>query len=235
VRCYALKDSYQEFLEELKINKEDFFQFGLNKVIYIDNEKVRKNWDNLKSRVLNNGEVFIRGYGRDAKGTDMFIDLYKHMFRNNNIRKDGTNNQRPTKLIEELTGYKKRGAKCNIRNYQVSHIFGRTKNPYCFTAPWNIVYIPKIVDPFTGHEAQGPIAQEFFTLFKQQSMERFKEYIDEFNEIVTSELIQEKFEEYINLLETSAKKIDDEIEYKKTLKAIERFKKDFSSEFSPIT
>ena len=38
-------------------------------------------WDDLKRRVLSNHEVYIRGYGRYAHGTQLFIDFYKYIFR----------------------------------------------------------------------------------------------------------------------------------------------------------
>lgn len=47
-------------------------------------------------------------------------------------------------------------------------MFGRTKNIYAFTAPWNIVYMPKILDPFTGHEAKGEMVDEYRMLFQKQ-------------------------------------------------------------------
>ena len=60
--------------------------------------------------------------------------------------------------MERLTGRKN---KKEIINYQVSHIFGKTKNIYAFTAPWNFIYLPKIMDPLTGHEAQGYLKERF--------------------------------------------------------------------------
>ena len=36
----------------------------------------------------------------------------------------------------------------------------RTKNVYTFTALWNMVYLPKIIDPFIGHEAKSEIVDD---------------------------------------------------------------------------
>ena len=36
-----------------------------------------------------------------------------------------------------------------------------TKNALTFNAPWNIVYMPKLFDPFTGHESKGDITKKF--------------------------------------------------------------------------
>jgi len=88
-----------------------------------------------------------------------------------------------------MTGFSKtKHSKYNrIRNYQVSHIFGRTKNVFAFTAPWNIAYTPKLLDPFTGHEANGSMVKEFTTLFQKQAHVRFEKLIDDFNEIVSGQ------------------------------------------------
>ena len=98
-----------------------------------------------------------------------------------------------------MTGFSKtKNAKYNlIKNYQVSHIFGRTKNIYLFTAPWNIAYLPKIVDPFSGHEAKGEMAKEFQKLLKLNTYNRFKNLIEDYNQIISTSNFQEKINEYI--------------------------------------
>ena len=138
-----MRDSYIRFFSEGYISKEQFFEFGLKETIYAPYGKVELEWNRLKNRILNNESVFMRGFGRDANGTYLFQELYKRLNGNNNIKKDPTNNAEPTKIIRALTGYSKTvNSKYElIRNYQISHIFGRTKNIYAFTAPWNIVYI----------------------------------------------------------------------------------------------
>ena len=189
-----MRDSYKRFFSEGHISKDQFFEFGLKETIYPPYEKVELEWDKLKSRILNNGEVFIRGFGRDAKGTHLFQEFYRRLVGNSNIKKDSTNNAEPTKIIRILTGYTK--AKNSryelIRNYQISHVFGRTKNIYTFTAPWNIVYMPKMLDPFTGHEAKGEMIDEYTLLFQKQGYLRFGKLIDDFNEIMTNPGFREK-------------------------------------------
>ena len=215
----SLIDSYEKFLTQY-VSKEDFFNFGLNETIYIPIEKVNIEWSNLKNRISKNKTVFIRGFGRDATGTHLFLDFYKKIFHNNNVLKDPTNNQQPTKLIESLTGLKKNK---DIRNYQVSHIFGRTKNIFTFTAPWNIVFMPKILDPFTGHEAKGNMVEEYQKLFQEESYKKFKHFIDEYNDIITNinltQLIDSYFEELHQINKDTVAK---------------RFEKAVREEFSPI-
>lgn len=213
-------DSYKNFLSKY-VSKEDFFDFGLTETIYIPYAKVEEEWSALKNRIKNNNSVFIRGFGRDAKGTDLFFNFYSKVFSNDNVLKDPTNNQQPTKLIETLTQLKKNR---DIRNYQVSHIFGRTKNIFAFTAPWNIVYMPKILDPFTGHEAKGEMVDEYQMLFQQQSYNKFSGFIDEFNEIVTDTNLENQRMEYFETLYKSD--LDKNI--------VQKFEKAVKEEFLPI-
>jgi hypothetical protein len=111
-----------------------------------------------------------------------------------------------------------------IRNYQVSHIFGRTRNVYAFTAPWNIAYVPKIIDPFTGHEATGQLINEYKIQFQNQSYTRFKTMIDEFNKIM-GELLY-KVDGYLMELEKLEKNIPS--------KNINELKKSIKDEFKQI-
>lgn len=213
-------DSYEKFLTKY-VSKEDFFDFGLSETIYIPVDKVEREWLNLKKRILDNKNVFVRGFGRDAAGTHLFLDFYENIFKHSNIVKDPTNNQQPTKLLESLTGLKKNK---DIRNYQVSHIFGRTKNIFTFTAPWNIVFMPKLLDPFTGHEAKGDMIDEYQKLFQQQSYDKFKSFIDEFNDIINNTHLVNKIGDYFEELHDS----------NTDTKMIFKFEKAVREEFSPI-
>ena len=157
-----MKDSYEIFFAEFNISKEQLFNFWLKETIYSPIDKAELAWKELKVNIHSNNEVYIRGFGREAKSTPIYIEFYKYLLNNSKVKKDPTNNAMPTKLISNLTGYSKQGNSCKqIINYQVSHIFGRTKNLFAFTAPWNLAYVPKVIDPFTGHEAKGELVQEF--------------------------------------------------------------------------
>lgn len=148
-------DGYKIFMQEFNITEDRLIEFGIKETIYVDQDIVREEWKALKSRVLDgSSKVFIRGYGREARGTDLYLTMYSNIFGHNQFFKDPTNNTSPANMIKWLTGYSRQEKPTSkykqLRNYQVSHIFGQTKNPFSFTAPWNIVYIPKIMDPFTG-------------------------------------------------------------------------------------
>ena len=172
-------DSYKQFFELFP--KEKFFQFGLDNIISIEKKIADQIWFQLKDGIgRNSGNIFVRSSGRNASGNNVLKQLYKEVF-NIDIKFDPTNNLKATQMLQRATGFEKNRT---IFNYQVAHVFGRTKNMYCFTAPWNVVFIPKIVDPFTGHEAIGTYVDEFKKLFVEKICSKYKDMIEEYNEIM---------------------------------------------------
>lgn len=222
-----MRDAYEQFFEKGYITKQQFFEFGLSETIYAPLDEAEQEWKILKDRIQNNETVHIRGFGRDASGTQLFFDLYNGLFSHTNVIKDSNNNAEPTKLIAELTGYSKSGKAGfdPIRNYQVSHIFGRTKNIYTFTAPWNIAYIPKILDPFTGHEARGDTPKEYRTLFQKQAYERFRYLIEDFNTLMNAQSLIKGKQDFIDMLSK---------QNGITPRQLTIFKKAIEAELSPI-
>jgi hypothetical protein len=223
-----MRDAYERFFEFTWLSKDSFIEFGLNETIYIDQDIVATEWSLLKERITNNKKVYIRGFGREAKGTHMFQSLYKELFGNENVTKDTTNNAEPRKLIQKLTGYSITNRKSEkfIANYQVSHVFGRTKNIFTFTAPWNIVFTPRILDPFTGHESTGALSEQYRSLFQKQAFERFREQIEEYNYIIQQLHIKEHLEYYIYQIKENNQLGD---------KEKKQFEKAVWTELSPVT
>lgn len=210
-------------MDIFNIEPGQMIQFGINETIYIPKSKVSDSWRCLKETVIQgNNRVFIRGYGRDAKGTDLYLKMYKELFGHNNFWKDSTNNAEPTKTLKKLTGYSRQEKPSikykQIRNYQVSHIFGKTKNPFLFNAPWNIAYVPKIMDPLTGHESKGELTEEFYNEFIIHFYKYYKEYVEDYNSLMLkfNSLIENYFDE------------------KEDLGLTQKFKDDVRHQFSPI-
>lgn len=217
-----MRDSYLRFLESFKVSPNDLYEFGLKEIIAVPNDLAEIEWQSLKQRINSNELVAIRSFGRQGGNSQLMLDLYKVIFKNEKVMIDKTNNAAPTKLIRDLTGYskvKKRGFK-QLRNYQISHVFGKTKNPFAFTAPWNIVYLPKIIDPFTGHEAKGQLSDEFKPKFQKYIYGRFSQLIDDFNEVVTDRDLLSRIGDFIEAIES------DELRAK--------LRKLVKSEFDPI-
>lgn len=218
------RDAYTKLFKH--IDKDLFFQSGIDDIVFMDNETIEKQWTILKNAVFQNQSIAIRGYGRDAKGTDLYFKLYENMFGNTNIFKDSTNNAEPTKLLKNFTTYSKtkQAGKTLIMNYQISHLFGRTKNPLLFTCPWNVAYIPKYLDPFTGHETQGQYSEDFKKIILPILKEKFKEYIEEYNTII-KKIIADKIDDSLKFVKSSTNLNFDEFK---------RFETDVKNELSEI-
>lgn len=192
-----VEDSYSEFLKRFNIKEKDFLEYGNKSIIYVPKDIVKREWENLKHRITNNEEVYIRPYGNNGKNSEIFLKFIKEVFNNSNVKLDKSRNSKPKlclkKYIENELGKE-------IQNYQVSHIFGMTKNPYMFECPWNIAYIPKIFDPFTGHESNGEWTQKFQDYYLQDVQDKFQEFIEDYNNIMIENNIVDRIESFVNNL-----------------------------------
>ena len=207
------RDSYINFLKTFKISDDKFVEYGLKDIIFIPKDKASSEWEILKKKVYSNQEVYIRGMGRDAASTGYMLEIHNSLFGNSNIKKDPSNNTHPTKILENLTGFSKRKSKNTnlISNYQVSHIFGHTKNALMFMAPWNIVYIPKLFDPFSGHESKGELTQTFTSKLKEITYEKFKVQIDDYNSIVNNSKFISSLNSSIENLKSNNSEVSDKL------------------------
>lgn len=223
-----MRDSYERFFSEGYISKEQFFDFGTRETIYAPVDKAREGWEQLKLRINNNKTVYMRGFGRNSNGSHLFQEFYSRVLGNDNVKIDPTNNHEPTTVIRDMTGYSKvkRANYEAIRNYQVSHVFGRTKNIFAFTAPWNIVYLPKMIDPFTGHEAKGDLVSEYQRIFQQKSYMHFEPLIEDYNQLISNPQFQQRIEDYLQ--KSSDENSDRKADFDKLIKSIQE-------ELTPIT
>jgi len=185
-------DGYEQFFQIFP--REEFIEFGLKNIISVDGAVAVNEWKTLVDRVHRQSpDLYVRDFGRNGNGNSHLSQLYKDVF-GITVNYDTTNNHQPTRLIQKLTGHRKNKT---IFNYQVSHVFGHTKNVFCFTAPWNIVFIPKIIDPFTGHEAKGDYVEEFSKRFRMTFFRKFEEEITEYNQEI--DRIRPEIERWIEL------------------------------------
>lgn len=157
--------------------------FAKRYTIFIDEEKAKEEWEHIKSNIKNKQKtLYVRAFGKNGQGSYIYQEFYKSLFQAT-IKVDSSNNTYPTKLLETLTGFTKK-KKANLLNYQVSHIFGLTKNPYAFCAPWNIVFIPKILDPFTGHESRGEITEKITAMYRELMWDKYGHLISDYNQVM---------------------------------------------------
>ena len=213
-------DAYEQMIPEY-ISKEDFFRFGVEKTIYIPDSKVKEEWAALKKKIEAGKTVYMRGM-KNSVDNQLFYDFYKELFKNEQVKKDPSNTQNPAKVIETLTGYKKSK---DLKNYQLTSLFGKSKNIFAFTAPWNMAYIPNILDPLLSNEARSDLAKEFQAYFLQHNLEKFKPYVDEFNKLVTNPHFLRQVDDHFHTLYDNVY-FDNEI--------VMKFEPIFREEFSPI-
>ncbi len=71
-------------------------------------------------------------------------DIYTTVRPNIRITVDSTGNRYVCQAIKRYTGeWVSSGTKIStIKNYMISHIWGKTNDPLCFTALWNLALIP---------------------------------------------------------------------------------------------
>ena len=214
-------DAYEALIPEY-LSQEDFIRYGLEKTVYIPDDKVKEGWEDLKKQINSNKKVFMRGV-KDNNITRMFFDYYKDIVKNERIAKDPSNTQNPAKVIEDLSGIKKSK---DLRNYQLTSIFGRSRNIFAFTAPWNIVYIPNLIDPLLSAEANNELSKEFQKDFQKNAYEKFKPQIDEFNKIVTDHHFRQSTDDYFEHLYNNNRLYPRE--------NTEKFEEIYREDFAPI-
>lgn len=220
-----MRDSYEIFFKNFEIDFQDIIKFGIEEdTIYPEKEKIIDCWEKPIFEIENNWVVYIRGYWRDAKWTHLYQELFELLLNNKNIKKDPTNNSYPRRTLEHLTGYFKNWKKANIRNYQVSHVFGKTKNPFLFTAPWNVVWKPKILGPFTWHESRWENTKLYRVAFEKKAIEIYSDFIQDYNSLAKKYFSEDKLNKAFAILEEK---------YPKDV-LLERFKQDARNELSKI-
>ena len=192
-------DSYEKLIPGY-ISKEDFFRFGLEQTLYIPDSNIKKGWDDLLKKIKGNKTLYIRGV-KEANQNHLFFDFNKMVFGNAHTTKDPSNSQSTTKIMDALSGYKKSK---DLKNYQMSTIFGKSRNIFLFNAPWNLAYVPKIMEPFLSVDNNSELAKEFKALFLEQGKKKFKSYIKEYNELVTNRHFVQQREDYIEQMYDNA-------------------------------
>lgn len=168
----------------VEITTEKLFDVALEEVVRIDDKTIKKLWGTLKKDVMTEGvenykkspqKVYVRGHGRNGSGNDDLIEILKAVFKRD-FQIDRANNTRPDSILKKIIPGE-------FEDYQISHLFEhRTNNPFLFEAPWMVCYVPKILDPFTGHEIKGfPKLTERFVRW---AFKTNKEYINDYNDLV---------------------------------------------------
>lgn len=237
-----ITDSYCLFVEDfscMPFSEDAFINWGIDHIIFADKDKAAKAWESVKQNWYDNQNLWMRNSGRNGQSSTLYAGFYAQFGKT--IHFDKTNNEIPTKIIQEITGkvkydkarHEKNSAKNAsldiVRNYQVSHIWGHTKNPLLFVCPWNICFVPKMFDPFTGHEAKGSLIEKFQKAFLHKAVSLYKDLILDYNSFIQKEIHQTGFiDKYIYFVEN---------EYKQgnlSKRTYDEFKRNIKEEFETI-
>lgn len=214
-------DSYQLFCDDFCITPEQLYNFGIKHSIFVCEDEAWEQWQNLKKSLIEGGEkIAIRSYGRGD--TNPFITMYKTLFPKAHVVVDSTGNAAPKKLIQMYTQYK---INKTIFNFEISHVYGLTKNPLLFSAIWNFFLCPRIIDPFTGHASSGRWPDEYQPRLRKVVTKKFAHCINDYNSIVTSPSFQANLTGYLEKLDWG----------NKGKKDLDRFIQDAKKEWAPIT
>lgn len=205
-----------------KLFGEEIYKQFFSEDTDIKIEDIKKYIEEDDKRAKEKGIVYIRSSGRQGASTEAVIKEYEKLGMIKAVlKKDSTNNNRPTRMLKK-TGYHKDGDR-NIHNYVVAHIWGETQNPLLFECPWNICYLPKIVDPFSGHESTEETCDEgvdndtksrkdmFQSKLQEKAYGLFEELVIEYNKIrdvVIAKINKMEDSEHKQLLERAWRKIE---------------------------
>ncbi len=236
---------YRRFFDNEENTMEDLWTFTIENMVFVDNDEGII----LDARV----QDYLSGKQKDIliaspsssseQIKEHYLQLYDVLFPGTTFRFEKIENATPRKLLEVLTDVKDTDTPMEVylklRSYQVLHVFKRIHNPYAYLAPWNIIMIPKVLQPFLTYnekyvepkfmtsgqrffyEKHQEELPEFEIRIKKFIYERYKEDIDNFNEemLVLGEKVQPFFEEI-------REKYGEEIYFKVKL--------NFNRDFAPV-
>ena len=183
------RESYQEFFEAFGIMPQAVCDFGMDHSVFAEQMVALAQWHELKDDLLNGRRLHIRADRGNEREFLFYKRLNEYLFQNDALAPDYNGNYYPRRNLERAVGWEvtihPEGDTGVLVNYQTSHVLsGRTHNPLLYSAIWNIVFTPKIIDPFTGDEAHGPAALLFREAFMNSIRARFAECIEDFNDFI---------------------------------------------------
>lgn len=215
------KDAYKNFFEHYKIDFKELTEFAISEIIFADKKDVKSKWIDIKNKFEAKNPMPIRKYGQNGSKNKFIRGFYLDCF-GIEVKFDTTNNQIPTKTLQDYTGKRKN---FNIFNYQVSHIFSKTKNIFLFDNLFNLGFIPKYIDPFSGHESFGERKEEFQKILRQHVCKLYGDIIRDYNSYVSSLDTIKKINHHIDMLKLKGSN---------NINFLNSFKETLIEDFKPI-
>ena len=206
----------------------------------INIKQLERDLESLKPKKAQKKEIlksiYIRGYSQDKEKTWKNLkQIYKTAKFQCDIKRDTSNNGHPPILLERITSKTKTKSHESdklkyIPGYKVSHMWGFTKNVYLFNCPWNIIYTPTAIDPFTGHElADSKLKQDMQKEIANLIFNKYGRFIQEYNNLLKTDPNIKKFK---RKCQEKIKNLKQKITPKKEELA---FYEDMLKQFQPLT
>ncbi len=202
-RAMPNRESYSEFLDAFGIRPEALCDFGLDHSVFAESEEAWTQWQDLKNTLLHGGRLYIRAIAGNAHDREFLFykRLHENMFPGVELCHDCTGNYYPRRNLSRAVGWdvtihpaQENGV---LVNFQTSHaLSGRTHNPLLYLAVWNIVFTPKVIDPFTGDEAETAAAALFREAFLDKIRRRFDRCVADYNNFVDEHNILNRIGEF---------------------------------------
>jgi hypothetical protein len=186
---------YEHLFKSIKFFKQSIVQESARSLLkkIDENEKIpvrytMKTKDFFHSPTDSNQRGFNKKNFKNKKDALYFAEIENLVHTKTGIRIciDSDNNTYVKKEIFATTGYKvSSGAGSHMFNYEISHIWGNTENPFFFSSLWNVVLIPKHLSYILDKpDSNNPITRKIKRLVKGACFELYNP-----NELMKRDLI----------------------------------------------
>lgn len=195
------RNGYNEILNDLKIEKENFFNVGFKNIIGLNAELYRKKVKEKSKSIFTDKEnEIIKLYYRKNEGK-----LKEHY---NNIRKEifseyeclESDDSEP--IVKIVIDCLKKENKINYTNikkeylqdYDLTHLWDATQNPLIYSLPWNYYFIPKMIAPITDRNVRYDKDRVFLKKIMKTVIKKYKDEINQYNNFMKKN--EEKIKKY---------------------------------------
>lgn len=223
-------------------NKKEFIEYFVSSVLFFTEDMVKKQAEKFQEEIIKKEKVPVRytlkskehfyylnkknqkGISRKtfknrkdaqvfSEKNDLFHDETKIKVK---IDKDG--NYYVRRNILDATGYTvSQGVLSDISNYVISHIWGRTENPYFFSSLWNVILVPNhLAFILDKPDDNSEIVRELKEIIKVIATDLFQP------NVILDKLEEKLVEENYDLLDEESKNIFDDIKIGEKINFIDK-------------
>lgn len=181
-------DAIDQFIN-LFNSKEDFINAFLQSTIFLPQEVVKKQNEQLLTLYKKDGKFPVRyspsvkdywnvSNKKEAKKYTRNNEVSLKGYPDLNVQVDNDGNTEVRKLIKEHFGHKVSvGKQSTIKNYTISHVWGMATHPLFFTSLWNVVLIPTHFNYLMDKSDNAhPMVEEVKSAVKQKCIELYSPY-----------------------------------------------------------